>query len=87
MCDLSNLSTSVPFLAANSFFVSGDINITCGAATFSLTQFQALGYDLFTQEYPPATLAQIVEWGQELFGLGDYADHAQEQVSAYVALF
>lgn len=94
-CDPDNLPLSIPFVAANNLYASGQINITCAASGkwWTLQSFQAIGYDLLTTQYPPATLDQLISWGRATFNLSSSSSSEataapleDQPISAYAAL-
>ena len=70
-CDPSHLKGLVPFTANNHFYTAdGNITIPCGKnITFTLAQYQALGYDIGTIVSKLPTNEEIIAWGKQLLGL------------------
>ncbi|XP_065920298.1 uncharacterized protein [Dysidea avara] len=70
-CDPSHLKGLVPFTANNQFYTAnGTVSIQCGEKkTFTLQQYQALGYDIGSTVSKLPSNEEIVSWGKQLLGV------------------
>jgi len=69
-CDPSHLKGLVLFTADNQFYTdNGTVSIQCGTKTFTLQQYQALGYDVGSTVSKLPSNEEIVSWGKQLLGL------------------
>ena len=70
-CNPFHLTDLVPFTASNHFYTAnGKVVIQCGKyTTFTLQQYQALGYDIGSTVGMLPSNKEIVSWGELLLGL------------------
>ena len=70
-CDPQHLKGLVPFTANNHFYTAyGTINILCGKnTTFTLEEYQELGYDIGSVVEKLPSNSEIISWGKQLLGL------------------
>ena len=69
-CDPTHLKGLVPFTASNHFYTAdGTISIPCGKSTFTLEEYQKLGYDIGSTVDKLPSNSVVISWGQQLLGL------------------
>ena len=70
-CDPTHLKGLVPFTAYNYFYTAnGTVSIPCGKnTTFTLEQYQKLGYDIGSTVDKLPSNSEVISWGKQLLGL------------------
>ena len=70
-CDPTHLKGLVPFTANNHFYTAnGTVSIPCGKnTTFTLEEYQELGYDIGSVVDKLPSDSEIILWGRQLLGL------------------
>ena len=70
-CDPTHLKGLVPFTANNHFYTAnGTVMIPCGKnTTFTLEQYQKLGYDIGSTVDKLPSNSEVISWGKQLLGL------------------
>jgi len=69
-CDPSHLIGLVPLTANNHFYTAnGTIVINCGKSSFTLQQYQKLGYDVGSVVDKLPSDDNVISWGKKLLEL------------------
>jgi len=67
IADLQNRQD--PFTARNFFFTANaTISIPCGNTTFTLEEYQKLGYDIGSTVDKLPSNSEVISWGKQLLG-------------------
>lgn len=69
-CHLKNISQLIPFTARNKFYTpNANVIFKCASHTWTLSEYQKIGFDLGTTVSKLVDTKQIIQWGKDVLNI------------------